>query len=238
MCKKEQGEVIDSSHVVRWLLEQTCCSNEQLQNLYLAQGTDFCRRMDAQWVNDEYLSNKGDLEAYLNVIRNPDQRTLEQLYGGAKINKASFLTSPSFAVLKGFKKELDRQRQAANYNGNNVLGSVLEEVEQEREVEFQQEEIRQVQKQKDYKALAFPGLHRNLSYFAETGNLLGEQGYVHAFAALSLTGIGRKFNICQTKSRFFVSTQFLRTVELGKKDQNDNFLVSFAPTFHPSLRLC
>src|SRR5271155_1728048 len=86
VCEKRCGEVIDSSHinsshVVSWLLEQTCRANEHLQNLYLAQGTDFCRRTNAQWKNVKFLTEKGHREAYLKVIQHLERQTLEQLYG-------------------------------------------------------------------------------------------------------------------------------------------------------------
>ncbi|OCK76192.1 hypothetical protein K432DRAFT_428888 [Lepidopterella palustris CBS 459.81] len=224
VCKKRQGDVIDSSHVVSWLLEQTCRANEQLQNLYIAQGMDFCRQTNAQWKNAKFLTDESHREAYLNVIQHPERHTLEQLYGGMTDTQASYHANLSSTELKGFIEELSRQRRAANSSGNAILSSALEEVEQEREVEFQVEEVRQMQKPTHYKALAFPGLHAAVSRFAKTGDLAGEHGYEHAFTALAGTGIGQKYNICRTASRLFVSAEFMRTVEFGKHSPNDNFL--------------
>ena len=42
LCQKGPTELINSSHVVRWLLEQTCSGIEQLQPLYYAQGMITC----------------------------------------------------------------------------------------------------------------------------------------------------------------------------------------------------
>ena len=72
VCRKICGDVldssyIDSSYVVCWLREQTCRANEHLQNLYLAQGTDFCRRTNAQWKNVKFLTENSHREAYLRV---------------------------------------------------------------------------------------------------------------------------------------------------------------------------
>lgn len=53
--EKSPGDKIDASDVVSWLLEQTCRSNEQLQHLYLAQGYDFCRRMQAESAHARFL---------------------------------------------------------------------------------------------------------------------------------------------------------------------------------------
>ena len=86
VCKKIDGRPtysshIDSSHVVTWFLEQTCPVNEHLQNLYLAQGADFCRRIGAQWKNLNFLTDHCHREAYLKVVQHPERQTLEQLYG-------------------------------------------------------------------------------------------------------------------------------------------------------------
>ena len=146
VCRKRRGEVldssrIDSSHVMCWLLEQACHANEHLQNLYLAQGTDFCRRTDAQWKHEKFLAEIHHREAYLRVIQRPERQTLEQLYGVATDTQPSSVASTSSAKLKGFMEELGEQRRAANAKEDRIHSSVLEEVEQEREVEFQVEQV-------------------------------------------------------------------------------------------------
>jgi len=229
VCKKKRGEAIDSSHVVSWLLEQTCRANEQLRNFYVAQGTDFCRRTNAQWKNAKFLTDKDHRQAYLKVIQHPEQQTLEQLYGGMTNIQPSSFADISSTELKGFIVKLSKQRTAAKGEGNSIHSSTLEEVEQEREVEFQVEEVRQVQKPTHYMALAFPGLHDAIHSFVKTGNLAGGHGYEHAFAALARTDIGRNYNVCCTRSRLFVSVEFMRTVEFGRQSSNDNFLVSPIP---------
>ena len=230
VCRQRWEEKLDSSdidcsHVVCWLLEQTCRANEHLQNLYLAQGTDYCRRTDAQWKNVKFLTKTSHREAFLRVIQHPERQTLEQLYGEMTDTQTSSLADTLSHELEGFMQELSRQRGAVG-PGNPVCSSVLEEVEQEREVEFQVEQVRQVQKPTHYKALAFPGLHKAISDFAETGELAGGHGYEHVFDALARTSIGKKYNIRRTTSQLFVSAEFMRTIELGNRVANDNFLVS------------
>ena len=229
VCKRSREKIIESSHVISWLLEQTCRGNEQLQNLYLAQGIDFCRRTNAQWENTKFLTDKNHREAYLKVIQHPERQTLEQLYGSMPGTQTSSHTDLSSAELKDFMEELSKQRRVANGNRNVIHSSALEEVEQEREVEFQVEEVRQMQRPTHYKALAFPGLNAAVSHFAKTGDLAGGHGYEHAFAALARTGIGQKYNICRTTSQLFVSAEFMRTIEFRKGSLNDNFLVNPFP---------
>jgi hypothetical protein len=235
VCKKRYGMTvdstqIDSSHVVGWLLEQTCRANEHLQNLYLAQGTDFCQRTNAEWKNVDFLTNKGQREAYLKVIQRPERQTLEQLYGARADSQPNSLVDMQSQQVKDFMEVLSKQKQAASGNGNVIHGSVLEEVEQEREVEFQVEEVRQVQKPTHYKALKFLGLNAAISRFAKTGDLVGKGGYEHVFEALARTTIGQKYGVRRTESQLFVSAEFVRTIEVGKRVPNDNFLVSSTPS--------
>jgi hypothetical protein len=233
VCKMKDNDKIDSSHVVRWLLEQTCRANEQLQNLYFSQGADFCNRITAEWENAGFLSNVQDRCAYVKVLQHPEQQTLKQLYGSRK-EYTQCPSSPrtTFWQTQNLMDELNNQRCAATSNLNSLHSSALEEVEQEREVEFQVEEVREVQKPVHYEALAFPGIHPAISDFVRTGILHGEEGYEHVLTAVSRTSVGQKFGVARTGSRLFASVEFMRTIKTNKHDSIDNFLVS--PLFHPN----
>ncbi|TGO18614.1 hypothetical protein BPAE_0372g00020 [Botrytis paeoniae] len=229
VCAKQYGKVaqslwVDSSHVVWWLLEQTCRTNQHLQNLYLAQGTDFCRRTDAQWKYTEIFTDNTQQDAYLQAIQNPEHQTLEKLYGEVTDIQPSYVTDMASTKLAGFMKELNKQRVTTGNTRNYIHSSVLEEVEQEREVEFQIEQVRQVQKPTHYEALTFSGLHPDILHFVKTGNLILGCGYEHIFDALARTDIGRKYDVRRTKSKLYVSMEFMRTIELGSHRTNDSFL--------------
>lgn len=231
VCAKQYGKVaqslwVDSSHVVWWLLEQTCRTNQHLQNLYLAQGTDFCRRTDAQWKHTEIFTDNTQRDAYLSAIQNPEHQSLEKLYGGVTDIQPSYVTDMASTKLAGFMKELNKQRITTGNTRNYIHSSVLGEVEQEREVEFQIEQVRQVQKPTHYEALTFSGLHPDILHFVKTGNLILGCGYEHIFDALARTDIGQKYDVRRTKSKLYVSMEFMRTIELGNHRTNDNFLVS------------
>lgn len=231
VCAKQYGKAtqflwVDSSHVVWWLLEQTCRTNQHLQNLYLAQGTDFCRRTDAQWKYTEIFTDNTQRDAYLSAIQNPEHQSLEKLYEGVTDTEASYVTDMASTKLAGFMKKLNKQRITTGNTRNYIHSSVLEEVEQEREVEFQVEQVRQVQKPTHYEALTFSGLHPNIFLFVKTGNLILGCGYEHIFDALARTDIGQKYDVRRTKSKLYVSMEFIRTIELGNHRTNDNFLVS------------
>jgi hypothetical protein len=227
VCGMNENDKVDSSHVVHWLLEQTCRTNEQLQNLYISQGTDFCNRMNAEWENAAFLFNAQDRIAYVKVLQHPEQQTLEQLYGGRTEETHSLppLTN-IFPQLETFKNKLNHLRLSTAKTASLLLSSALEEVEQEREVEFQVEEVREVQKALHYEAHEFPGLHPAISGFVSTGRLCGDMGYEHVFDAVSRTSIGERFDIVGTESCLFVSVEFMKTIKTNKGGSIDNFLVS------------
>ncbi|KAI3400394.1 hypothetical protein diail_3411 [Diaporthe ilicicola] len=232
VCKLREtsNRFITSAHVVQWLLEQSCSANEQLANLHLAQGVDYCRRLNAQWKYDQFLTIDEQRMMLLKVIQQQERQTLNQQYG--RVSDSSIKGSPdevSFPSLKGFMSTLADQRRSmdSKLSASGMRSSALEEVEQEREVEFQVEEVRQIQKQKVFKPLLFTRLHPAFEDFIKKGRLAGDEGFIHAFSFLKSTSIGQKFMVQPTESRFFVSTEFTRTVVLSKEGQNkhpDNFL--------------
>jgi hypothetical protein len=233
VCGMSEDDKVNSSHVVQWLLEQTCRTNEQLQSLYVSQGKDFCNRMNSEWENPAFFSDAQDRGAYLEVLEHSEQQTLEQLYGG-HCEDAAVSSSPTvtFPELQVFKNKLDQLRLSTSKLANTINSSALEEVEQEREVEFQVEEVREVQKPLHYKPYSFPGLHPAISRFVSTGRLCERVGYEHVFNAVSHTSVGKRFKVEATKSSLFVSTEFMRTIMTEKGGLIDNFLVSSSAFAH------
>jgi hypothetical protein len=227
ICGMNENDAVNSSHVVRWLLEQTCRANEQLQNLYVSQGADFCNRMNAEWENADFLSDAQDRSAYVEVLQHPEQQTLVQLYGGRTEGSHDLSSiTPVLPQLQTFKDKLNQLRLSMSNTVNTFHSSALEEVEQEREVEFQVEEVREAQKTVHYKAHTFPGLHPAISGFVNSGCLCGNVGYEHVFDAVSSTSIGERFDIVGTESCLFVSAEFMKTIRTNKGGLTDNFLVS------------
>ncbi|CBX97993.1 hypothetical protein LEMA_P094020.1 [Plenodomus lingam JN3] len=225
VCGMNETDRVNSSHVVTWLLEQTCRSNEQLQNLYVSQGADFCNRINAEWENADFLSNAKDRSAYVQVLQHPEQQTLEELYGSHKEHThVPSSSTTKFTQLQTFKNKLNELRLNMSNTATNLHSSALEEVEQEREVEFQVEEVREVQKALHHKAHVFPGLHPAISGFVSTGRLCGVEGYEHVFDAVSRTSIGKRFDISGTESCLFVSAEFMKTIKTTMVDLIDNHL--------------
>lgn len=226
VCNKNNRQHIDSSDVVHWLLEQTCRGNEQLQSLYIAQGSEFCRRTSAALEYPHFFSDKTHKSAFLKVIQSPERLTLKELYGIAIDSQQNDPEHRLHPSLSGIVEELAKQRQNADHAHSTFRNSAMEEVEQEREVEFQVEEIREVQNPAHYEALGFSDLHPAISCFAKTGILSGSTGYEPVLSALSRTSLGRKYRLCDRGSQLFVSIEFMRTIVPGPNGPDDNFLRS------------
>ncbi|KAI1947456.1 hypothetical protein LOZ57_003184 [Ophidiomyces ophidiicola] len=223
---KQNGDRLDSRDVVCWLLKQTCLGIEQIQPLYYSQGMDFCSRTQASLDNPHFLEDPEQQRKYCNAIRQNEKQTLEQLYRPvSKPNVSVRFTSYAPEIAK-FVKELKTRRKGFQDFGNAVHGSALQEVEQEREVAFEVEAVREVQKPTRYTGLSFPGLHQDILNFATTGKLSGYAGFQHAFVFLKETGVGQKHGINPqaAASNLFVSKEFMRTVKLPQGRTNDNFL--------------
>lgn len=226
--KKTHEDVIDSSDVIRWLLEQTCSGIEQIQPLHFSHGVDYCRRTQAALDNPDFLVDAEQSDAYLEVLQEKEQRSLQQLYKPRVKSKSRIALGPFSPEIGAFVKELYTRRKGFQDTGNAVHGSALQEVEQEREVEFEAEAVREVQKPTHYLPLSFVGLHRDITAFVETGRLAaGCGGYEHAFVALKRTDLGLKYGISSqtTKSKMFLSGEFARTVKMPSGHPNRNLLV-------------
>ena len=226
---KKADELFDSSHVVRWLLEQTCSGIEQLQPLYYAQGADFCRRIQAASDNPDFASLEAHRDTYLGLVRQKEQQTLQQLYKPktqVKATKAKATFSPAMAA---YMEELDARRKGFQDNGNAVQSSTLQEVEQEREVAHEVEAVREVQKPVHFTPLSFPSLHQDIESFLRTGRLAaGSAGCELALDALARSGLGIKHTLSPgtLPSRLYVSQEFRNTIKLTQGRPNDSFLVS------------
>ncbi|KAI1805842.1 hypothetical protein F4811DRAFT_513767 [Daldinia bambusicola] len=225
-CRPARGTSIDASHVVTWLLEQTCCVNEDLQSLYVSQGVDFCQRTDAIWRHENFLTNTTQRAKLLETLQQPERQTLEQLYGGAladsRIRTVGHMSTPQL------QKFADQLNQSYGERGALHVGA-MEEVEQEREVQVQVEQVRQIQKPLRYEALEFPGLHPAISNFARIGVLedtspnRNQTAFEHAFEYVARTTLGKQFGVKNTGSQFFVSTEFKRTVKC-RNGMVDNYM--------------
>ncbi|TGO19500.1 hypothetical protein BTUL_0004g01400 [Botrytis tulipae] len=224
-AKKTHDNYLDSYDVIRWLLEQTCVGIELMQPLYYSQGIDYCRRVQAAADNVDFLTNADHRQQYLDTLRQKEQLSLHQLYGIKTKTKTLIGTSELASQTASFVKELNAMRKSFRDTGDAVHHTALQEVEQEREVAYEVETVREVQRPIHYTAWSFPGLEKDIITFVRTGRIpAGSACCEHAFVALRRTEIGRKFGINAEalNSRLFVSKEFMRSVKVIQA--HDNFL--------------
>ncbi|PWY75305.1 hypothetical protein BO94DRAFT_578003 [Aspergillus sclerotioniger CBS 115572] len=212
--QKTVQEKVDSSDVISWLLEQTCKTNEELQPLYLAQGFDFCRREQASVSHPLHPTSGKQKTAYLKALLQTERQTLDQLYGPVHDQQSTSNGFEGTGLLQEFWEELTRQRQAQTRQVLNTT-SAFEEVEQERELAVQVEEIRQRQEPIDLPTYTFPGLNSDLLFFATTGFLRGDDWYKPLLNALWNTEVGRSNGINIRDTNVLLSKEFTKTVRVG-----------------------
>ena len=227
--RRRAGDHFDSSDVVHWLLEQTCAGLEQLQPLYFSQGVNYCRRTQAAIDNGQYLTTEHHREKYIKVIRQPEKQTLEQLYQPVTKQKAKQSTPRVAPAVGAYMKELNRIRKSFQDCGNAVQASALQEVEQEREVAYEVQAVRESQKPVHYDPLAFPGLSQDISRFLVTGRLPStSEDCEHFLSYVGRTSLGLKHGIngFAHTSKLYVSKEFTRTVAVASSTPNTDYMVS------------
>ncbi|KAH7121751.1 hypothetical protein B0J13DRAFT_599348 [Dactylonectria estremocensis] len=206
---------VNSHDVVRWLLEQSCKANEEIMSLHIAQGFDFCRRANAMWKYQDTTQAKsfGNVTELIGAIRQREDQSIEELYESKNTTLSTIHMPLDFPKLQAFSSSLQIERLDLNRSGVKHDSSTLGEVEQEREVEFEVEQVREKQRQGQFEALSFPGLDEYISWFVETGELNLAGPFIQAFAFVGITDIGKKFGVRGTKSRLFVSVEFSKTIK-------------------------
>lgn len=212
---KGAKDFIDSHDVIVWLLEQTCCSIEQLQPLYISQGLEYCRRRLAAQRNPEASSQGDQRKAYLKVLEQPEQYSLENLYAPDQKTKSRPIDAKGFPEIAGYVEKLNAMKEGLRNTGDTVQALTHQEVEQEREVQIEVETVREVKKPIHTTPIKQQPLQKDVKSFAETGRLVaGSQAYQQAFLALRQTALGRRLDISDnaTKSRIFVTQDFSSVV--------------------------
>jgi hypothetical protein len=111
-----------------------------------------------------------------------------------------------------------------------VHSSAFEEVEQEREVEFEVKQVREKRKPTRFTPFEVDKLDSQLVAFGQFGKF-HDQRFEQAFTLIGRTSIGRRFGVQRTSSRLFVSGQFAFSV---REKARDDIVVSNSPGNLPS----
>lgn len=211
-------EPIDSRDIILWLLSNTCTNISQLQPLYYAQGVNFCERMQALFNSRAgLLDDECQRRLLVDVIQSQERMSLEELYYPRRRTPKANAIRSFIPELGKFRRELEALRKDFKDTGGTTHPSALQEVEQEREVAYEVEAVRQVQRPARYKPLAFVGLSDELALFASTGKLLARSSaYENAFSVVQRMALRDKHRLNTRAFKnimLFCSTEFSRTVQ-------------------------
>ena len=214
---RNQRGPIDSHDVIVWLLEQTCCSIEQLQPLYISQGIDFCRRRLAAQKYEDAASHSDHSKEYLEVLEQPERYSLEELYAPDRKIQAPLINSRGNPEVTKYVQRLEvlKKEVREHHTGDTVQALAHQEVEQEREVAIEVETVREMKQPRHAQASSQPPLHTDVRFFAHTGKLAnGSLQYIQAFVILRQTAVGRRLGVsdCATRSKLYVTQDFSKTV--------------------------
>nr|RBQ90595.1 hypothetical protein FVER53263_09945 [Fusarium verticillioides] len=219
--KVAASQPLKSTDIIHWLLEQSCQASDNMMSLHIAQGFDFCRREDALLKFRKSSQSKKTRDKLLKEAQQPEGQTLEQLYGPKEQASSTGFKAIKSAHLKSFVKELYGLQADLVKHQRRACSSAFDEVEQEREVEFEVHQLREKQNPTHLTALQFPGLDKALLRFCEEPVV--ELASLHFIKALDLIGhtyLGLKYGIKPkaTSSKLLVSKEFSRTVQPSKAD--------------------
>ncbi|KAF1936190.1 hypothetical protein EJ02DRAFT_481790 [Clathrospora elynae] len=218
---------LSSIDVIRWLLQQSCNAIDQLEPLYFSQIIDYLQRTQVKLDHPDFLQNPESRKAYLDVVRAQEMQSLQKLYKPNHQLCATVIEPSTFTPsLQGYVTEILHRRKCFQDRGFAVHPSTLDEVEQECEMEFELECVREVQPPVHFEALDIDRLHHDIELFGRTGIVpAGSDAFEPMFSALQKTALGLKhdtINAANIRAGLYVSTQFTRTVSV--MGPNDNFL--------------
>lgn len=220
------SQPLKSTDVVHWLLEQSCEASDNMMSLHIAQGFDFCRRTDALLEFRKSSQNKKTRDKLLQEIQQPEGQTLDQLYGPKEKAASSGLKSFNSPHLQTFVKELRGLEADLVKCQKRASSSTFDEVEQEREVEFEVHQLREKQNPTHLTALAFPGLDNALVQFCKESEVkLASLQFIPALDLIGNTYLGMKYGVKGSSSNLFVSKEFSRTVQTMKFDASRQLMV-------------
>ncbi|THU98858.1 hypothetical protein K435DRAFT_659994 [Dendrothele bispora CBS 962.96] len=175
ISRMKSGDAITSSHVLRWAYAETAVDIEHHIPHWLKQGSDYLERNKA-WDTFDRSERISDLA----IWRQPDARTLEQMYGGRGE------TSEYFA--DGGLEDSDKFKERRRTLGCNVSQFVFKDSvdeEQEREVSHEVEKERQVQRP-PRRDPAQHSLRTSVREFITTGVVRDTSAFITLFSALGL----------------------------------------------------
>ncbi|KAK7464063.1 hypothetical protein VKT23_006223 [Stygiomarasmius scandens] len=138
VCSLDEQTQVSSSNVLRWSYSETVADIERHVPNWINQGIDYIRRKQA-W--DQFDSSGS--KAYLSLWKQPEARTLEQMYG---VTGSNYEDIPDFIIKAMDYQELRERSRILGWNTFRRMLKTNADEEQEREVSNEAEREQQVEK--------------------------------------------------------------------------------------------
>jgi hypothetical protein len=151
---------------------------------------------------------------------------LEQLYGPKQQSSSSSSKPFNSKIIQDFAKDLSGLEADLVKHQRRAYSSAFDEVEQQREVEFEVHQLHEKQTPARFTALEFPGLDNALVQFCEKPEIsLASLHLLQALDFISNTHLGRKYGIKGASLKLFVSKEFSKTVQTLNTDASRRIIV-------------
>lgn len=220
---KQPAAPVDSSHVVRWAIHQSCQALKSQKSIWTLRGLSHSRRRIASM---RHLSDDGqvsDPNRYLETIRERESRPVTELYGVRSRQERKIAFEPSAdervdTIMSDLLMEWER------IDVTDLTTCGISE-EQEREVLHEIEQEREVQRAREGKP-AKPNAWDGLEYLIRHGKPPRETaaGCFPAFDTLKKTRLKSQYVRTDWPIHVVVTEDFLRTIETTNDSGQDDFL--------------
>ncbi|KAL9623914.1 MAG: hypothetical protein Q9160_001906 [Pyrenula sp. 1 TL-2023] len=227
---KSRTDSIDISAAISWLLEQTCQQIDKYYPMWLNKGLSHTRRRIAYELAlsasggdlRNLVNNKAVVDALMGSTKEREARTLSELYNNQ---------SNPFNLDQIVEEAQDEiaQRLIQEYNtiddSNRLRDATIHE-EQEREIEFQVENEREVERPPDVDA-AIPRIDadvKNLVTYGRMSSALPSRSFHQAYSIIAGTTAKAMLPNTAITSNLLVTSDYTRVVVLPPDGTTDEFL--------------
>ncbi|KIW99240.1 uncharacterized protein Z519_00903 [Cladophialophora bantiana CBS 173.52] len=196
---------LDSLHVVRWAINESCLARKKQDPPYITQGLLHSRRRLAA---DRHVSSDGKItkpEQYLDTIREQEWRPVSELYCASGPHRAELPFQPTLeesqdSVIQYLRAEFERTN-VVEFENSGITQ------EQEREILHEVEEEREVQRPREVWPAVPQHCQRLLDFIRNGTPLTGPLSFVRASRSWSIP-----------------ASDFMRTVQNKDDSPEDDFL--------------
>jgi hypothetical protein len=219
---KDSSAKIDSFHVVRWALENSCEATKNQRLMWALKGMTHSRRRLAFARHASANGSITDSDKYISTIQERESRPVSEMYGIDDRHQKELPFTPTMEERADpiFKQLLEEWNRA---DVSDIKQCGITE-EQERELLHEVEEQREVQRPGSVEP-ATPSISEGLARFVRFGSLLSRAGgFRPAFEIFSNTSLSAEYTPAQWPKQVLVTTDFLRTIETSVRESQNDFV--------------